>query len=151
MEDQTPIHEMNKTTRAAILAVMIVLIAAVLIFKYTSPELFGSGSTSPQEAIDQSIAAGKPVMVFFYSNDCRSCQEMEKIIEGVYPEFKESVTLVKLNVYDERSRKLVERTNVHTTPAELFIDTRGEEILVLDVMEAEALRSQLETLSGGKP
>ena len=90
-------------------------------------------------------------MVFFYSDDCRSCIEMKHTIEEVYPEYEESVALVEVNVYDPDSRELVERTGVHTAPVELFIQATGSETLVLDVMSAEALRGQLQSLSGGEP
>jgi thioredoxin-like negative regulator of GroEL len=90
-------------------------------------------------------------MVFFFSDDCRSCIEMKKTIGEVYPDYKGAVTLVEVNVYNPDNRELVERTGVHTTPVELFIQASGSETLVLDVMSAEALRDQLQLLVGGQP
>lgn len=151
MDDPTQSHDLSKKNRAIILAAVIVLIAAVLAVKFMVPGMFSSNGGAAQTRIDQSLAQGKPVMVFFYSEDCRSCREMEKTIDDVFPEFKKKVTLVEVNVYDDTNGELLERTGVHTTPVELFIDRQGTETLVLDVMSAEDLRAQLEKISGGTP
>jgi thiol-disulfide isomerase/thioredoxin len=151
MEDQTQNHELSKKSRILILAAVILMIAVVLAVKYTIPGRFTPGGGVAQTLIDQSLAQGKPVMVFFYSEDCRSCREMEKTIDDVFPDFKKTMTLVEVNVLDDKNEELVERTGVHTTPVELFIDGQGAETLVLDVMSAEDLRAQLEKISGGTP
>ncbi len=151
MEDQSQNPELSKKSRTIILIALLVLIAVVLSVKFTSPGVFSSSNGSAQTRIDQSLAQGMPVMVFFYSEDCRSCREMEKTIDDVFPQFKKSVTLVEVNVYDEGNNELVERTGVHTTPVELFIDGQGTETLVLDVLSAEDLRAQLQKISGGTP
>ncbi len=151
MEEQNHSHELSNQSRSIILIAVILLIAAVLAVKFTIPGRFTSGGGAAQTLIDRSMAEGKPVMVFFYSEDCRSCREMEKTIEDVFPEFKKNVTLVNVDVYDDENKELVERTGVHTTPVELFIDNQGIETLVLDVMNIEDLRAQLEKISGGIP
>ncbi len=151
MEDRSSNPELSRKTRATILAVVLLLIAAVLAIKYTLPGIFASNGSSAQVKIDQAVEQGKPVMAFFYSEDCRSCREMEKTIAAVYPEFKKSVILVEVNVYEDENRELVERTGVHTTPVELFIDGKGTETLVLEAMSPEDLREQLTSISGGQP
>jgi thiol:disulfide interchange protein len=151
MEDRSSNPELSRKARMTILAVVLLLIAAVLVIKYALPGVFTSNGGSAQAKIDQAVEQGKPVMVFFYSEDCLGCREMEKNITAVYPEFKKYVVLVEVNVYEDKNRELMERTGVHTTPVELFIDGKGTETLVLDAMNADDLREQLASFSGGQP
>lgn len=150
MNEQAP-KELSKRTRMVILAVVLVLIAAMLVAKYTLPGATDSGSVPAQEKLDACLSNGTPVMVFFYSDSCRSCQEMEAVIAEVYPAFSESVVLIKVNVYDEEVLQLVDQTGVQITPTTLFIDRTGHKLLVPEKMSADELRSRLSILAGGQP
>jgi len=133
-----------------ILGAVLLLIAAVLTVKYTLPGA-ESGSRSAQEKLDDLMSEGKPVMVFFYSDACRSCQELKAVMNEVYPDFQNSVALVEVNVYEEENQELVEQTGVQITPTTLFIDASGHKLLVPETMTAEELRARLAVLAGGQP
>lgn len=150
MNEQAP-KELSQRTRMVILAVVLMLIAAVLVVKYTLPGATVSGNRPAQEKLDTYLADGKPVMVFFYSDSCRSCQEMEVAIDEIYPSFSESVALIKVNVYDKKDLELVEQTGVQITPTTLFIDQAGHRLLVPEKMSADELRHRLVVLAGGQP
>jgi len=101
----------------------------------------------PEAHLDQLLAAGEPVFIFFHSNTCVQCVRMTEIVEDVYPEFSDSVALVDVNVYDERNRSLLQRANIRAIPTLIFINREGEAQGQIGVMEPDALREQLQALA----
>jgi thiol:disulfide interchange protein len=151
MNEQMP-KELSKPTRVMILSVVLLLIAVTLVVKFIIlPPSALSGSRSAQETLDTYLAQGMPVMVYFYSDSCSSCREMETVIDEVYPPFRATVAMIEVNVYDEKNKDLIEKTGVQITPTTLFIDKTGRRLLVPEKMSAEELRTQLSALAGDQP
>lgn len=101
---------------------------------------------SPEAQVDQYMEEGKPVFVFFHSTNCQSCIVMMGIVDQVYPEFKEHVALVDVDVYDSQNNNLLKRARVQAIPTLYFIDKKGQGKYAVGVMEADQFREQLQLL-----
>jgi len=95
--------------------------------------------------------AGDAVVVYFHSPDCSSCEQVQASLNTVYPEFKNSVILLDVDVTNLRERALVEQVGVQTAPTLLLVNAAGEEKVIVGEISPEDLRSELVTLSGGTP
>jgi thiol:disulfide interchange protein len=102
----------------------------------------------PEAQLDQLLADGQPVFVFFHSNNCYQCLRMIEVVEQVYPDFAGEVPLVDVNVYDENNRNLLYRAGIRAIPTLIFIDRAGQAQGYVGVMDADALREQLQALAG---
>lgn len=108
--------------------------------------------TEPVTArLEQLRADGTPVAVFFHSPDCSSCKQVQASLNAVYPEFKDSVALLDLDVTNLRYRDLVNQAGVQTAPTLLLVNATGEEKLIVGEISPEALRAELAALVGGAP
>ena len=71
---------------------------------------------------------------------------MMETVDQVYPEFKQDVALVDVNVYDPQNENLLRRGGIYSIPTLVFIDRNGASQVSIGVIEAEALRQQLTAL-----
>lgn len=101
----------------------------------------------PEAQLDQLLATGEPVFIFFHSTTCVQCIEMTEIVQQVYPDFADTVGLVDVNVYDEKNGNLLQRANIRAIPTLIFVDGQGQAHGSIGVMEPDALREQLQMLS----
>lgn len=102
----------------------------------------------PEERLDRLISEKEPVFAFFHSNNCQLCLEMIDIVNEVYPEYLDEVSLVDINVYDEINRNLLIRANIQAIPTQYFFYRSGEVNRSIGLMSAEQLRSELDKMSG---
>ena len=137
----------------AILSVVVIAIGAILIAK-AQPAAPTSASSatpvveSPEVILDRALAAKQPTLAFFHSLTCDSCIEMTAIVQQVYPEFEGAITLVDVNVYEERNQSLLQRAKIRAIPTVVFIDSAGQGQMFMGVMEATQLRQNLQALAG---
>lgn len=101
----------------------------------------------PETQLDQYLAAGKPTVAFFHSNDCVQCIKMIEVVDQVYPNFADKVALLDVNVYEQRNANLLRRAGVRAIPTMIFIDRTGQGQGVLGFMEPDAFRRQLQQLA----
>ncbi len=143
----------NKKRLRSILIVLGVVLFVVLVavFKNLAAERKWLTSESVVSQLEEYRAAGQPVLVFFHSPDCSSCLVVQRSIDEVYPEFKNTIALLDLDVTDKRERDLVERTGVQTTPTLLLVNAGGSEKLIVGEISPADLRAELDTLAGGTP
>ena len=162
-EKQTPVIQWAVIVVVAALVVVILILKAqssppsadsVGAIHTTLPAAETTGAAQPtatplpEVQLDQLLAAGEPAFVFFHSNDCYQCIRMIEIVEQVYPDFAGSVPLIDVNVYDERNSNLLRRAGLRYIPMLVFVDRAGQGESHVGVMEAEALRAQLQRLAG---
>ena len=134
-----------------IIAGVIALVSLVALLKNTT-ELGRLMNGEPvEERLETLRAAGEPVVVFFHSPDCSSCEQVQESLDTVYPEFESEVTLLDLDVTDLRYREFVQRTGVQITPTLLLVDAVGNEKLIVGEISPQDLRRELALLSGGAP
>lgn len=73
---------------------------------------------------------------------------MIEIVNEVYPEYKDKVSLVDINVYDELNKNLLIRADIHSIPTQVFINESGEIIQSIGLMSAAQLHDALDKLAG---
>ena len=129
--------------KVLILAGIIILVAVVFLFKNQPSQIAATIAESPEAQLDRYLKEGRPVFAFFHSTDCKSCIEMMGIVGQVYPEFKDGVALVDVNVYDPQNENLLQRAGINTIPTQVFINRKGEGKVSMGVMEVDVLRQQL--------
>jgi thioredoxin-like negative regulator of GroEL len=148
-----PRQPQQRGLQIVVLAIVAIVIGVILIAK-AQPAAPTSASSvtpvveSPEVILDRALAAKQPTLAFFHSLTCDSCIEMTAIVEQVYPEFKGTITLVDVNVYDERNQSLLQRARIRAIPTLVFIDHTGQGQMFMGVMEAAQLRQTLQALAG---
>lgn len=144
-------HKPSRLPQFLILGGIVLLAILILALKEgKAPADAAPASTSalPEAQLDRALQAGQPTLAFFHSNDCQQCIIMMEVVAEVYPEFEKSVTLVDINVYDDRNLALLQRVRLQYIPTLIFYDRTGKEQVSVGVMEAELLRQTLAALAG---
>jgi thiol:disulfide interchange protein len=104
----------------------------------------------PEAQLERLLIAGQPTLAFFHSNNCVQCIKMMEVVAQVYPEFDDSVTLVDVNVYDNRNASLLRRTRIRAIPTQIFFDHTGQGLVVMGAMTPDQFRDQMQSLAGGQ-
>lgn len=132
---------------AGVLLVVIVLLLVKNNASSKTENLLPTSSLPAETQLDQYLEEGKAVFVFFHSNNCASCIDMMNRVNSVYPEFKDSVPMVDVNVYDAANQNLLSRAGITTIPTQLFIDASGQGVIAMGGMTVDQLREQLMVLA----
>lgn len=145
---------LQRASRILLLLGVVLAVGVVLAAKGQSSGAAASPTTiaateAPEVTLDRALAAGQPTLAFFHSLTCESCIEMTGIVAQVYPAFRGAVTLVDVNVYDDRNQALVNRAKILGIPTLVFIDRAGRSQSFAGVMDAGLLRQRLQALAGG--
>jgi thiol:disulfide interchange protein len=107
-----------------------------------------SGSTAPQKAeaqLDQALAEKRVTFALFHSLTCIPCKEMEKVARDVMPAFKDRVTFVDVNVYDQANVPLLRRMGISTIPTTYVFGKDGTYQRFIGVITRDTLRTVLQT------
>jgi len=107
-------------------------------------------SELPEAQLGRLLAAGKPTLAFFHSNNCKQCIKMMEVVAQVCPEFEDSVALVDVNVYDKANARLLQAAGIRAIPTQIFYNSSGKGQVVLGAMEPEQFRAYLRSLAGGQ-
>ena len=105
---------------------------------------------SPASQWKYAIANGKPTLVFFHSNTCKSCLDMIDTVNEVYPEFFHQVVLIDVDVYDPQNEDLLYRVGINFIPTLVFYNQTGDSLFSIGVISSEELRQKLSDISQGK-
>jgi thioredoxin-like negative regulator of GroEL len=132
--------------RLLILVGLVALVTAIFLIKNQSSRIVASVTESPEAQFDRYMEEQKPVFAFFHSTNCRSCIDMMAIVAEVYPEFKGSVEIIDVDVYDSRNDDLLRRAGIRSIPTLIFFNRQGQGKASIGVMEADQLRQELTIL-----
>ena len=167
---QTTIHVLQNQAKPApapgtrlpqilLLAGVIFLVILILVTKQmteaapvTAPVAVGGAPATtelPEVQLMRALDTGQPTLAFFQSLTCAACKEMTAIVNQVYPEFADSITLVDVDVYDERNEALMESAGIRAIPTVILFDRSGAAEVRLGVVKAAELRRMLNDLRGG--
>lgn len=129
-----------------ILGGIALLLIAVFAFKS------GSDSSTPTASLEtelnQALKDKRPTFVFLHSLECIPCKEMMGVVAEVYPEFKDSVVLIDVDIYDERNSNLLRRENLQSIPTLVFYDAKGQRQMFIGAMPPDQFRITLQALAG---
>ena len=92
-----------------VITMFIVVIGIIFLTKGQTSKNTPESNGLAEAALDQLLAEGKPTFVFYHSTDCYTCKVMMATVAEIYPEFKDSVALVDVNVYDESNQNLLQK------------------------------------------
>ena len=133
-------------SKILILAGIIILVAVVFLIKNQPSKSMVPVNESPEAQFDRYMKEGKPTFAFFHSTNCHSCIVMMATVAQVYPEFKDNLALVDVDVYDSQNANLLRRARINSIPTLVFIDRKGQVKVSIGVMQADQLRTQLRIL-----
>jgi len=137
-------HRPKKTTLdkkpLLILGGLVAAVAVIFILKGALPASGGSGEL-PEIQLQRSLDASQPTLAFFHSS-CPTCVQMAGIVDQVYPEFAGTVTLIHIDVYDDRNKPLMDRVGLQYIPLLIFYDSAGRSQTSVGVITAAELREK---------
>lgn len=132
-----------------ILAGIIIVVTVVFLLKNEPEPKPNLTAQSPETQLDWYLENEKPVFVFFHSTTCKTCTDMMVIVDQVYPEFKDQVGLVDVDVYAAWNEDLLRQARITNIPTQVFINGNGEMKTMIGGMPSEELRVQLQALAEG--
>ncbi len=132
-----------------LIALSVVIAVGSVLFLKNQRDIQATSTNSPADLLHTATLNKQPILAFFHSNTCDSCLQMVAIVEQVYPEFTDKITLVDVNVYDEQNRTLINEIGLQFIPTLYFYDTSGKRNTHIGIMEADQLRKTLNLLSAG--
>jgi thiol-disulfide isomerase/thioredoxin len=143
----------SRAPQFLVLAGFLALIVAVLVLKEKPPayEPVLPSSQLAEAQLDEALERGQPVLAFFHSNTCDTCLAMMAVVAQVYPQYREQVVLVDVNVYEEKNEPLLRRVRLRYIPTLIFYDQDGEAEPYIGSMDAAELSERLAAFSGGQP
>jgi len=128
-----------------ILAGIALLLIAIFAFK--NGDNSSASAASLESQLDQALDNGRPTLVFLHSLDCIPCKEMMKTVADVYPEFKDLVVLIDVDIYDENNRNIIQRERLQSIPTLVFYNAQGTRQVFIGAMPAEQFREALTQLA----
>jgi thiol:disulfide interchange protein len=108
-----------------------------------------SDSVSLEAEWQQALAEKRPTFVFLHSNDCIPCKAMIDVVDEVYPEFDGKVTLIDVDVYDQRNNNLMRQERLQSIPTLVFYDAQGNRQVTIGAMQADQFRQTMSELAAG--
>ena len=142
----------NPKTRSILITLGVILfVVLVALLKNTAAQRMWLRLEPVSDQVAELKTAGQPLVVYFHSPDCSSCAQVQDALDQVYPEFKDAVALLDVDVTNRRERPFVDAAGVQMTPTLLFIDSSGAEKLFAGEIDHDVLRAELSALAGGAP
>lgn len=126
--------------RNALIILLILIVPLVIYFALSR----STGTAVVEAQINQ------PQMIKFASRMCYDCQRLEKVLQTVYPEYRDKVTLTEITVQDNSSsvQNMIKKYNVKLVPTSIFIDKNGDiKARVEGYMDENTLKNHLEEIS----
>ena len=128
----------------ASVAIAIAGIALLKAQNAPAPAIAGvPGGALPADRLNQSLAQGKPALVFMHSTSCQSCIDMMKVVDQVYPEFTGQVTLVDVNVYEDANLPLMQKLGLRYIPTVVVFNSQGQSWQNVGLMQPDEFRTYL--------
>lgn len=72
----------------------------------------------------------KPQIIKFTSSMCLDCQEMNKVMKEIYPQFQDRIALTEYHVQDGKAAtdEQIKKYNVTLVPTIILINSQGEQV-----------------------
>lgn len=90
-------------------------------------------------------AAGKPVVIKFYSPMCLDCKKLDSVMKEVMPKYADKVTYQSVNgqASDSETEALVQKYNINLVPTTVFLKKDGK---IYKRTEGTMTKSELESV-----
>jgi len=76
--------------------------------------------------LGQALSSGKPTLAEFGSDTCIPCKQMKPILEELAVEYKDSLNIVIIEIYEHRD--LANQYQIMAIPTQILFDSNGQEI-----------------------
>ncbi len=149
----------HRPPRTLMLVGIVLLIGVVLMIKHqvqSNPppvtdlaRFTGEQHELPETRLNRLLDEGRPTLAFFHSNSCVQCVEMTQTIAQVFPEFATTLSLVDVDVYDQRNASLLQKARIQMIPTVIFFDHTGAGRVAVGSIPADQLRADLQELAEG--
>jgi thiol:disulfide interchange protein len=106
------------------------LIVVLLIFLIPIALYALLGHLSNSDMASADTKNSRPQIVKFTSTMCLDCQTMTKIMKELYPQYKDRIDLVEINVQDgnKKNDSWIKKYNVTLVPTIILINSSGNEV-----------------------
>ncbi len=106
-----------------IITVLLILLVPIAAYFFMSSNNSDMGNVADAKA-------AKPQIIKFTSSMCLDCQEMNKLMKEVYPQYKDKVTLVEIPVQDGKAftEEQIKKYNITLVPTMIFLDSNGQQV-----------------------
>ena len=142
MPNKSSYRKNPRMTKILIILGVLLLAVAVIAFKnqpQPQPEKMITVRDLPEALLDSALNSGKPTLAFFHSNNCEQCIIMIENVDQVYPEFRNSVELIDIDVYNPLNNSLLDRVKLQYIPTLIFYDNKGQSKTFVGVMDNQML------------
>lgn len=105
---------------------------------------FGNTPVNVADAV-----VNKPQLIKFTSTMCLDCQEMNKILKEIYPQFQDRISLIEYNVQDnmDSTNEQIKKYNVTLVPTIILINSSGAQVKRIEgAIPKEDMLKDLEAL-----
>jgi thioredoxin 1 len=82
-------------------------------------------AAAAEDAVQQALRAGKPVVVEFGANNCASCREMKAVLGQLAREHGDRISVIDIDLL--RTTGYVGRYKIQLMPTQVFFDAQGRE------------------------
>jgi thiol-disulfide isomerase/thioredoxin len=142
--------QIGQLPKILILVGIMILVAVVFLLKNKPEDAPDLTAKAPETQLNWYLENKQPVFVFYHSTTCQTCVDMMAVVAQVYPEFKDQVGLVDVDVYQPWNQELLRYARVTNIPTQVFINEKGESQTMIGGLQPAELRAQLQVLAGGQ-
>jgi len=129
----TPAPSTGSSTRtyALVAAFLLVLVtaaagAAVYVLTQRPPASNTQSAAVADDAVQQALRLGKPVVAEFGATSCESCRAMKPVLGALAREHGERMTVVDIDLL--KNTGSASRYKIQLMPTQVFFDAQGREI-----------------------
>jgi thioredoxin 1 len=108
------------------LAAVAVACAAAYTLIQRAPTPDAQSGAAADDAVQQALRLGKPVVAEFGANNCESCREMKPVLGALAREHGERMTVVDIDLL--KTNGYAWRYKIQLMPTQVFFDAQGREI-----------------------
>ena len=110
----------------AFLVAMAVAGTAAYLLTQRPPPPDAQLAAASDDAVQQALNLGKPVVAEFGANSCDSCREMKLVLGALAREHGERVTVIDIDLL--KNTAYASRYKIQLIPTQVFFDGQGREI-----------------------
>ena len=125
---------------------IIALIFVVPLLAYT---ILTKGNVS---SANKEASKDKAQIIKFTSLMCLDCKRISKSMNAVYPNYKDKIDLIEIQVQDnsENTKQQIKKYNVTLVPTLIFLDSNGKKVRrTEDYLDKEQLDKYMKELING--
>lgn len=125
------------------------LITVLLVFLLPLIAYFMLNTSSKNDFASVDAKTTRPQVIKFTSTMCLDCQTMNKIMKEIFPQYRDRIDLVEVNVQDNQrsTQDWIKKHDVTLVPTIILIDSNGNQVKRIEgAIEKELMDEYLQGL-----